>query len=85
MFSIDFIVFSVIILWIWKSGNNKSKGKTENYVYIVDNQVVGGTSYPVVEKQMAGGYWSLDGKTLEEVQKIDFQTWSKEWQKKFGQ
>jgi hypothetical protein len=71
----------------WKSGEMKSKGQTELNVYVVDNQVIGGTSFPVIEGKLAllGGYWSLDGKSLEEVQSKDFQTWRNEWQKKFEQ
>ncbi len=74
----------------WKSTSTKpenivkSKGKTTTWIYIVDNQAVGGHSYPVIDQFMAGGVWSLDGRTLEEVHSISFKDWSEQWRVKFG-
>ncbi|MDQ0913859.1 hypothetical protein [Paenibacillus sp. V4I5] len=74
----------------WKSTSTKSeniiksKGKTNVWVYIVDNQAVGGHSYPHIDQQMYGGVWSLDGKTLEGVHSISFKDWSEQWKEKFG-
>ncbi|MEW9669867.1 hypothetical protein [Ammoniphilus sp. 3BR4] len=68
----------------WESNNVKSKGKTEVYVYVVDGKAIGGTSLPVTDDvSVRGGYWSLDGKTLEEVQGKDLTTWQQEWDKKY--
>lgn len=48
----------------WEGGNGlKSKGKVYTFVYVVEDEVVGGTSFPYGLKNAAGGYWSLDGKT----------------------
>lgn len=63
----------------WGSGGVNSKGRTEAYVYIVGNRVVGGTSYPVIDTFMAGGYWSLHGRTLEELTGVPFQEWRERW------
>ncbi|MGZ4033020.1 MAG: hypothetical protein ACXVP2_12755 [Tumebacillaceae bacterium] len=68
----------------WSSGDVKSKGQTEVYVFYINNKIVGGTSYPVVDEQLLGGYWSLDGKTLEQVQGKSYQTWRKEWMQKLN-
>ncbi|MUK87824.1 hypothetical protein GMD78_05340 [Ornithinibacillus sp. L9] len=45
----------------------KSKGKVYVYVYVVEDKVVGGTSFPygVDDAGLVGGYWSLDGRTEE--------------------
>lgn len=67
----------------WESNNAKSKGKTEVYVYVVEGKVVGGTSLPVTNESVRGGYWSLDGKTLEEVSGKDLTAWQQEWDKKY--
>jgi hypothetical protein len=68
----------------WTSGTVKAKGQSEVYVFYVDNKIVGGTSHPVVDEQLQGGYWSLDGKTLEEVHGKGYQTWRKEWMEKLN-
>ncbi|WP_018214104.1 hypothetical protein [Desulfitobacterium hafniense] len=61
----------------------ESKGETRVWVYIADKEVVGGISYPAIDEPMAGGYWSLDGKTLEEVHSINYSDWLEQWQNKF--
>ncbi|WP_156324340.1 hypothetical protein [Bacillus sp. FJAT-27251] len=45
-------------------GGVKSKGKVNAFVYVVENKVVGGTSFPygVDDAGLVGGYWSLDGR-----------------------
>lgn len=62
----------------------KSKGKTEVWIYFVDNEAVGGHSYPVIDQEMLGGVWSLDGRTLEEVHSMSYQDWVEQWEAKFG-
>ncbi|BBI33652.1 hypothetical protein [Cohnella abietis] len=47
----------------YKSGNAKSKGKTEVYVHLANGEVVAGTSFPVMNEQLSGGYWNINGKT----------------------
>lgn len=49
----------------------------------VDGQPIGGTSYPHGDTS-DGGYWSVDGKTLEELQSKPFQDWREEWVKKYS-
>ncbi len=60
-----------------------SKGKVDVYVYEVDGQPIGGTSYPNGDRSY-GGYWSLDGKTLEELQPKSFQDWRLERVNKYA-
>jgi hypothetical protein len=69
----------------WTSGNLKSKGKTAVSVWVTDTQVIGGTSFPIPDSKelLVGGNYSLDGKTLEEIQSMDFKTWLEKWQMKF--
>jgi hypothetical protein len=47
----------------YKSGNKKAKGKTEIYVHVAGGKVVAGTSFPVVDTQLMGGYWNINGKS----------------------
>ncbi|MEC0246523.1 hypothetical protein P4H65_12065 [Paenibacillus chitinolyticus] len=61
----------------------KSQRKTELFIYVIDGEIVGGTSYPKIEPEQDGGYWSLEGKTIEEVQKKDYETWRQEWLNKY--
>jgi hypothetical protein len=58
-------------------------GKTAVFVFLIENQPIGGTSYPVTDAPLAGGYWSLDGRTLEEVQGTSYQAWLEAWNKRF--
>lgn len=59
-----------------------SEGEVDVYVYEVDGQPIGGTSFPHGER-LYGGYWSLDGKTLEELQSKSFQDWQADWINKY--
>lgn len=71
----------------WDSGSIidpvKSTGKTIVWVFLVDNQVVGGISHPVVDKMLLGSVWSIDGKTLEEVHSISYTEWLNQWMARF--
>ncbi|WP_334072056.1 MULTISPECIES: hypothetical protein [Paenibacillus] len=60
-----------------------AQGKVEVYVYVVDGKPFGGTSNPSGEELM-GGYWSLEGKTLEEIQLKPFQEWQHDWLKTYS-
>lgn len=53
-----------------------TQGKVDVYVYEVNGHPIGGTSYPLGDPS-DGGYWSLEGKTLEELQNRSFQDWQK--------
>ncbi|WP_202962863.1 hypothetical protein [Tumebacillus flagellatus] len=68
----------------WTTKGVKSKKQTELYIYEVDHQVIGGTSIPVVDENLDGGMWSLEGKTLEEVQGKEYPIWRKEWLEKWS-
>lgn len=60
----------------WESGRIRSLGKTELYVYIINNQVVGGISMPVLEvNNVATPVWSLEGKTIKEIHSISYDGW----------
>lgn len=60
-----------------------AKGKVDIYVYEVDGQPIGGTSHPHCDTSV-GGYWSLDGKSLEELQPKSYQDWRTEWVDKYA-
>ncbi|WP_340003997.1 hypothetical protein MHH52_18825 [Paenibacillus sp. FSL K6-0276] len=60
-----------------------TQGKVDVYVYEVNGQPIGGTSYPHGDTSV-GGYWSLEGKTLEELQPKSFQDWQKDWLNKYS-
>lgn len=60
-----------------------SQGEVDVYVYEVNGQPIGGTSYPHGDTSV-GGYWSLEGKTLEELQPKSFQDWQKDWINKYS-
>ncbi|MFD1179458.1 hypothetical protein ACFQ3W_24620 [Paenibacillus puldeungensis] len=60
-----------------------SQGKVDVYVYEVNGLPIGGTSYPHGDTS-DGGYWSLEGKTLEELQTKSFQDWQKNWINKYS-
>ncbi|WP_028609696.1 hypothetical protein [Paenibacillus harenae] len=60
-----------------------AKGKVDIYLYEVDGQPIGGTSYPHGDTS-DGGYWSIDGKTIEELQPKSYQDWSMEWVNKYS-
>lgn len=58
-------------------------GEVDVYVYEVDGQPIGGTSFPHGDTSDGGG-WSLDGKTLEELQSKSYKEWSEEWINRFS-
>ncbi|OBZ15531.1 hypothetical protein A7975_31390 [Bacillus sp. FJAT-26390] len=59
-----------------------SKEKVDVYVYVADHKPIGGTSHPHGDAS-DGGYWSIDGKTLEELQDQPFQEWREHWVEKY--
>ncbi len=69
----------------WTPDNSgPGAGKSTVYVFVIDHQPIGGTSYPATDDALGGGYWSLDGRTLEEVHQIkDFPAWKEAWMKRF--
>lgn len=60
-----------------------SQGEVDVYVYEVNGKPIGGTSYPHGDTSV-GGYWSIEGKTLEELQPKSFQDWQKDWINKYS-
>jgi hypothetical protein len=52
------------------------------YIMLSEGKVIGGYSHPNVD--IDGAYYSIDGKTLEEVTGLSFQQWSEDWKKKYG-
>lgn len=69
-----------------KEGNviAKSQGKTQVLIFFVDDQIIGGVSYPVTEEVVLGQQpLSLDGETLEEVNSTTFQEWYDRWMEKY--
>ena len=60
----------------WESGRIQSLGKTELYVFIINNHVIGGISTPILEvDNVLTPVWSLDGKTINEIHSINFNEW----------
>jgi len=55
--------------------------KTSIYIMICDDKVIGGYSIPDMDYD--GGFYSLDGKTLEEVTGLSCTQWAEEWEKKY--
>jgi hypothetical protein len=60
-----------------------NKKNVDVYVYLADGQPIGGTSHPNGDTS-DGGYWSIDGKTLEELQDKPFQEWRENWVEKYS-
>lgn len=56
-----------------------SEDKVDVSVFVVENQPIGGTAFPHGDTS-DGGYWNLDGKTLEEIQTKPFQEWKADWE-----
>lgn len=70
----------------WKSKSSmksKALGRTEVYVMVVDNKAIGGTSSPVLNERLTGGFWSLEGKTLEQIQVMSFSEWCDLWVRRY--
>ncbi|WP_051348488.1 hypothetical protein [Peribacillus kribbensis] len=59
-------------------------GKTRVDVWMYNGKIIGGTSFPVLNERasIVGGFYSLDGKTGEEIHR-DYRAWLREWQKKY--
>ncbi len=51
------------------------------YIMVCDNKIIGGYSYPNAD--VFGAYYSLEGKTLEEVTGLTFKEWQEEWENKY--
>lgn len=64
-----------------------AEGKVEVYVYVVDGEPIGGTSHPHEDTSILsdGGYWSLEGNTLEELQPMSYPDWQKHWVNKYSE
>lgn len=61
-----------------------SEDKVDVYVFLVENQPIGGTAFPHGDIS-DGGYWNLDGKTLEDVQSKPFQEWLADWKIRYAE
>jgi hypothetical protein len=61
-----------------------SKGKVYVYVFVVDGVPIGGISARHNEEVQEAGVFSLDGKTLEEIQGKSYQQWMSDWNTKFN-
>jgi hypothetical protein len=60
-----------------------SNDRVDVIVFIADGQPIGGVSNRHNDKVAEIGYYSLEGKTLEEVQKKSLQEWQADWKAKF--
>jgi hypothetical protein len=62
--------------------NMYDMGKTNLTVYIFNQEVIGGWSLPHSKERLVGGFYSLDGKTIEEIHG-DWQKWRENWEDKY--
>lgn len=60
----------------------KQSKDTRLYIMLSEGEVIGGYSYPNAD--VSGSFYSLDGKTLEEVTGLTFKEWQESWKKKYG-
>ncbi|CAM5791449.1 MULTISPECIES: hypothetical protein [Brevibacillus] len=63
---------------------NDEYDKTVIVLMTSGTEVIGGTSMPDSKEPLAGGPYSLDGKTLEEVTGLSFPEWREKWTQKYG-
>jgi hypothetical protein len=59
------------------------KGDSEVYVMSNAGHIIGGYSVSLKDTGKRGWVNSIDGKTLEELQSLDYPTWLKKWQEKY--
>lgn len=60
----------------------KQSRDTRLYIMLSESEVIGGYSYPNAD--VSGAFYSVDGKTLEEVTGLSFKEWQESWKKKYG-
>ena len=56
-------------------------------VMLVDHKVIGGSSAPLSTTEnlvVAGGEYSIEGKTLEEIKGMEYSEWLKHWKERYG-
>lgn len=56
-------------------------------VMIVDHKVIGGSSAPLSTTRnlvVAGGEYSLEGKTLKEIKGLEYSEWLEHWKERYG-
>ncbi|MFC4778950.1 hypothetical protein ACFO9Q_19320 [Paenibacillus sp. GCM10023252] len=59
------------------------KARTKVYIMISQGQVIGGYSFPDIER-LNGAVYSLNGKTQEEVTGLSYEEWTDHWKEKYG-
>ena len=64
--------------------NMYESDKTELSIILWNKEVIGGTSFPHTKEPLIGGSYSIDGKYSEEV-KGDYEQWSENWDKEYGE
>ncbi|WP_415813257.1 hypothetical protein [Mesobacillus thioparans] len=57
--------------------------KVEVSVFIFNDEIIGGTSFPI-GKGITGAPYSLDGLTAEEFLAEDYREWRAKWDEKYG-
>ncbi len=69
----------------YEHSDAKSLGKTRVHVLIAEGEVIGGTSFPVVNAALYGSLFSLDGRTFEELHPdVNWRAWADEWFEKYS-
>ena len=52
--------------------------KTHITFYLFEGEIIGGTSFPASSEPLNGAYYSLDGKTIEDIHG-SYKSWYKNW------
>lgn len=82
---IDYITKTITVKKYIVKNHPLSNDQVDVFVFVVDGKPIGGVSNRHNEKVVDIGYYSLEGKTLEEVQKKNLQEWEADWKAKFKQ
>jgi hypothetical protein len=68
----------------YEYGTAKGLGKTQVYLMIVDDEIIGGTSSPITEETLYGALYSLEGITFEELYPNEnWRDWADKWIEKY--
>lgn len=64
--------------------HKESLGQTDVWILLAEGHAIGGTSLTHTKTPLYGGVYSLEGKTLEEIQPMSYLQWVDEWKKRFS-
>lgn len=68
----------------YDSGTIQGLGKTQIYLMLVDDKIIGGTSFPITEEALYGAPYSLEGKSFGQLYPNEnWREWADRWMEKF--